>query len=132
MVVSRMKGTVRAELRQVWDFVLAVENYATWRSDLQKAAFIQEKQFVEVTKEGYSTTFTVTAQEPYTRWAFDMENSSLKGHWTGLFTAKGEETEIDFTEEVEPKKWYMRPFVKAFLRKQQALFLADLKKALES
>lgn len=27
-----------------------------------------------------------------------MENDNMKGHWTGIFTQKGEETEVDFTE----------------------------------
>ena len=29
-----------------------------------------------------------------------MENSNMKGHWTGIFASKGEETDIDFTEAV--------------------------------
>ena len=33
-----------------------------------------------------------------------MENSNMKGHWTGIFVSKGEETEVDFTEDVTAKK----------------------------
>ena len=51
-------------------------------------------------------------------------------HWTGGFTAKGSETEIDFTEQVEAKKLLMKPFVKSYLRKQQTQFVADIRKAL--
>lgn len=50
--------------------------------------------------DGYATTFTVTVFDPLKRWEFDMENSNIKGHWTGIFASKGEETEIDFTEAV--------------------------------
>ena len=39
-------------------------------------------------------------------------------------------TEIDFTETVTAKKLFMRPFVKTFLKKQQAQYIADLRKAL--
>ena len=53
--------------------------------------------------------------EPYKRWEFDMENSNMSGHWIGVFTAKGNETQIDFTENVTPKKWIMKPFVKIYL-----------------
>ena len=60
-----------------------------------------------------------------------MENSNIKGHWVGIFTSKGNNTEIDFTENVTPKKWFMKPFVKSYLKKQQAQFVLDLKKALE-
>ncbi len=38
---------------------------------------------------------------------------------------------IDFTENVTPKKWFMKPFVKTYLKKQQKQFVLDLKKALE-
>ena len=55
----------------------------------------------------------------------------MKGHWSGIFTQKCGQTEIDFTEDVTAKKVFMRPFVKAFLKKQQAQYIADLKKALQ-
>lgn len=61
-----------------------------------------------------------------------MENSNMKGHWTGIFAAKGEETEIDFTEDATAKHMIMKPFVKAFLKEQQTLYISDLKKELES
>ena len=44
----------------------------------------------------------------------------MKGHWIGVFTQKGEQTEIDFTEDVTAKKTIMKPFVKAYLKKQQS------------
>ena len=129
MATSNIKALIPSELRQVWDFVLDIENYAAWRSDLSKTEVISDKQFIEYTK-GYPTTFTVTVVEPHRRWEFDMENSNMKGHWSGIFTAKGDETEIDFTEFVEAKKLLMKPFVKSYLKKQQAQFIADIKKAL--
>ena len=54
----------------------------------------------------------------------------MKGHWTGVFTPKGDKTEIEFTEEVTVKKIFFKPFVKGYLKKQQALFVSDLEKAL--
>ena len=128
MAISNRKAMIHSELRQVWDLVLDIENYAAWRSDLSKTEVISDKQFVEYTKDGYSTTFTVTLVEPYRRWEFDMENSNMKGHWIGIFTARGDETEIDFTEQVEAKKLLMKPFVKSYLKKQQAQFVADMMK----
>ena len=130
MAISNIKAMIHSELRQVWDLVLDIEDYAAWRSDLSKTEVISDKQFIEYTKDGYPTTFTVTIVEPYRRWEFDMENSNMKGHWTGIFTAKGDETEIDFTECVEAKKLLMKPFVKLYLKKQQAQFVADIRKAL--
>ena len=60
-----------------------------------------------------------------------MDNTNMTGHWTGVFTSQGEETEIDFTEYVSAKKIFMKPFLKTYLKKQQAQFIMDLKKALE-
>ena len=130
MATSNIKALISGELRKVWEFVLDIENYAAWRSDLSKTEVISDTQFIEYTKDGYSTTFTVTVIEPYKRWEFDMENSNMKGHWIGVFADKENETEIDFTEFVEAKKWFMKPFVKSYLRKQQTQFIEDIRKAL--
>ena len=130
MAVSNTKALIPGELQKVWELVLDIENYGAWRSDLSKTEVISDKKFIEYTKEGYPTTFTETLVEPYRRWEFDMENSNMTGHWTGIFTAKGDETEIDFTERVEAKKWLLKPFVKLYLKKQQAQFVADIRKAL--
>lgn len=129
MAVSNMKAVFQSSIMHVWDIVTSLENYQ-WRSDLSRIEILNDQQFVEYTKDGYPTTFTVTRTEPYKRWEFDMENSNMKGHWTGIFTEKDGLTEIDFTEEVTAKKVIMKPFVKSYLKKQQALYVADLKKAL--
>ena len=131
MAVSNIKALIPGELQKVWELVLNTENYAAWRSDLSKTEAISDKQFIEYTKNGYPTTFTVTLVKPYRRWEFDMENGNMKGHWTGRFTQKGEETEIEFTEDVTAKKFFMKPFVKSYLKKQQAQYIADLEKALQ-
>ncbi len=130
MAVSNTKAVFRHNVQEVWDIVTSLENYQ-WRSDLSRIEVVSETQFIEYTKDGYATTFTITASEPCKRWEFTMENSNMKGHWTGIFTAKGEEMEIDFTEDVTAKHLLMKPFVKGFLKKQQALYISDLTKELE-
>ncbi|MBB5265696.1 ribosome-associated toxin RatA of RatAB toxin-antitoxin module [Catenibacillus scindens] len=131
MATSNIKALIPGELRKVWELVLNVENYGAWRSGLSKTEVISDKHFIEYTKDGYSTAFTVTLVEPYRRWEFDMENSNMTGHWIGIFTDKGNETEIDFTERVEAKTWLLKLLVKSYLKKQQAQFVADIRKALE-
>ena len=130
MARSNIKAVFENDVQTVWNVITDVKNYI-WRTDLSKTEIISDKQFIEYTKNGYATTFTITLFEPYKRWEFDMENSNMSGHWIGVFTAKGNETQIDFTENVMPKKWFMKPFVKSYLRKQQKQFVLDLKKALE-
>ena len=129
MAVSNIKATFQSDIQKTWETVTSLEKYA-WRSDLSKIEIINENQFIEYTKESYATTFTVIEKEPYKRWAFDMENDNMKGHWVGVFTQKGSQTEIDFTEYVTAKKFFMKPFVKSYLKKQQAQYISDLKKAL--
>ncbi len=131
MAVSNIKVTFEQDIHRVWEIVTSLENYA-WRSDLDRIEILNEKQFVEYTKDGFATTFTITVSEPYKRWEFDMDNGNMKGHWTGVFTDLNGKTEIDFTEDVTAKKLLMKPFVKGFLKKQQEQYVADLKKALEN
>lgn len=131
MTTSTIKTLIQSDLHSVWEMVLAVEHYGAWRSDLSRAEVTGENQFIEYTKQGYPTTFTVTATEPYRRWEFDLENSNMRGHWTGVFTPRGQATELAFTEQVTAKKLLMRPFVKTYLKKQQAQFVTDLKAALD-
>lgn len=131
MTTSNIKEIIDSDIRRVWETILSVEKYSQWRSDLSKTEVINEKQFVEYTKDGFPTIFTITVLEPYKRWEFDIENSNIKGHWIGVFTPKGNKTQIDFTECVTVKKIIMRLFVKLYLRKQQSRFIMDLKKALD-
>ena len=129
MAFSNIKAVLQSDIQTVWNVVTSVEGY-TWRSDLGKTEILSEKQFVEYTKDGFATFFTITAAESYKRWEFDMENENMKGHWIGIFTQKGEQTEIDFSEEIIPKKFFMKPFIKSYMKKQQTKFIEDLKKVL--
>ena len=127
MTISNIKDSIDSNIHKVWETVLAVDKYTQWRSDLSKTEVINEEQFIEYTKNGYHTTFTITVVEPHKRWELDMENSNMKGHWVGIFTSIDDKTEIDFTEQVTAKKFYIKPFVKSYLKKQQTQFVMDLK-----
>lgn len=129
MAVSNIKAVLSSDIENVWNIVTSLEDYQ-WRSDLSKIEVVSETEFVEYTKDGYATSFTITNVEPCRRLEFDMENTNMKGHWTGIFTEDNGKTEIDFTERVTAKKFFMKPFVKAFLKKQQESYVSDLRKAL--
>ncbi len=130
MAISNKQVTFSSDIHTVWETVTNVARY-TWRSDLSRTEILSETQFVEYTTNGYATTFTVTALVPYRRWEFDMENDNMKGHWIGVFTPDGANTQVSFTEEVSAKKLLMKPFVKRYLKRQQDRFVADLEKALK-
>lgn len=63
MAISEIKAVFSASVQDAWNIVTSLENYR-WRSDLDKIEKLNEKQFVEYTKDGFFTTFTITASEP--------------------------------------------------------------------
>ena len=83
MRVTR-EALLPAPAERVWQVVTSLEDIA-WRSDLREVNDLGEGRFVEVTKDGVSTTFATTAWEPGRRWAFTLENPSLTGWWEGVF-----------------------------------------------
>lgn len=129
MAISIVKAVFHSDLKTVWSIVTSYENYQ-WRRNLSRIEVVDENQFIEYTKDGYATTFTITVSIPFERWEFDMENSNMTGHWIGVFKGKGSKTEIEFTEDIIAKKLIMKPFVKSYLKKQQEQYVSDLRKAL--
>lgn len=130
MATVNKKAVFSCDIQRVWDVVTSLEHTA-WRSDIERVEIVNETQFVEYTKSGYPTTFTVTAKEKCKRWEFDMENSNMTGHWIGIFSQKDGQTEIDFTEEVTVKKPIMKLLIKSYFKKQQETYIKDLRRALE-
>jgi len=130
MATANMKAEFKTDITKIWEVVTSCTEYA-WRSDLSKIEVVQEgKKFIEYTKDGYPTEFTITVFEPCKRYEFDMKNDNMQGHWCGVFSEENGIVTIDFTEEVYAKKLVMKPFVSMYLKKQQAAYLADLKKVL--
>jgi len=131
MASANIKAIFHCDLEKIWNIITSLENYS-WRSDLSKIEVLEPKRkFVEYTKDGYATTFTITLLEPMKKYEFNMDNENMHGHWVGLFSDDNGETVVDFTENVTAKKLILKPFVGIYLKKQQATYLADLKKALE-
>lgn len=130
MAIANMKASFTSDIARIWNLVTSCEDYE-WRSDLSKIEVTEQgKRFVEYAKDGYPTSFTITVFQPYKRYEFDMENDNMTGHWTGIFSMEKDKVCIDFTENVTAKKLVMKPFVGMYLKKQQATYLQDLKKAL--
>ncbi|MBU5590160.1 SRPBCC family protein [Clostridium sp. MSJ-4] len=131
MAVANIKLELNGDIQTVWGIVTSLEDY-TWRSDLSKVEVLEAgKKFIEYTKNGYSTTFTITKFEPLNRYEFDMDNENMHGNWIGVFSKSNGKTIIDFTENVTPKKMIMKPFVGLYLKKQQSTYVSDLKRLLE-
>lgn len=87
MVTSTLQITLPYPPEQVWQVVTDLTDTA-WRSDIARVERTGPGAFVEYTPAGVATRFTVTAQEPCRRWAFRLENSSLRGRWVGEFAPR--------------------------------------------
>ncbi|GAA3025817.1 polyketide cyclase [Tetragenococcus solitarius] len=130
MVKANIKANFPYNVERVWSTVTNFQN-SSWRSDLSKTEILNARHFIEYTKGGYTTTFNIIVIKPYQRLEFEMENDNMTGYWIGTFSQINGETEIDFTEHVVAKKFYLKPFVKMYLKKQQNAYVKDLEKALQ-
>ena len=136
MTTRNIKSMIQCDIQKVWETILAIEHYPAWRSDVSETEWIDEKQFIEHSPNGYSTTSKITLVKPNKYLELDVENSHTKGHWIIALMPQGSETEIDFTAGVTAKKLSMRPvgksvFEQTYLKKEQAQFVTDLKKYLD-
>ncbi len=131
MAVSNIMAVFPCGAEKVWSVVTDLKDWS-WRSDLSRIEILSEKEFVEYTKDGFAAKFTVTVCEPPKLWEFDMENSNMSGRWRGVFSERDGETTVDFTEDVTPKKLFMKPLVGGYLKKQQSAYIKDLESALKN
>ena len=120
MAISNIKATFPTTIENVWAIVTSLTDYS-WRSDIDKIEVVNDTTFIEYSKTGIATTFTITVCKPLERWEFDMENRNMKGHWVGIFKPKNGYVEIDFTENVSAKKFLLKPFVKTYLKSSNQL-----------
>lgn len=129
MATSQVEAAFPCTLETLWRTVTDLEHTA-WRSDLARVEILDEGHFVEHTRSGYATRFTVTACDAPHFWAFTMENGNMSGSWTGHFEEAANGSRLVCAETVNAKRWWMRPLVPAYLKRQQALYLNDLRRAL--
>lgn len=130
MPTSKVTVHFPCPVEQVWQTATDLTR-TTWRSDLARVEVMDATHFVEHTKNGYATNFTVTVFEPCRRWAFTMENNNMSGAWQGTFETVEGGTRLTCIETVNAKHWWMRPFVPGYLKRQQKLYLNDLRKELD-
>ena len=131
MKKSTITATFKADIKKVWEVVTNNNKYE-WRSDLSKIdVSVDGNSFTEYTKDKFPTKFNITLKKPYERYEFDMTNKNMNGHWIGVFSpVTNNGTQIEFTEEVSVNNPIMNLFVGLYLKKQQSLYIADLKKEL--
>lgn len=127
MATSEMSVCFPCTVERLWQAVTDL-TYTAWRNDLTGVEILDDTHFVEYDKKGYATNFTVTACEPLCLWAFRMENGNMSGTWEGIFEPWEGGARLSCTETVTAKHWWMRPFVPKYLKRQQKLYMDDLRR----
>lgn len=130
MVKSNIKKEFNCDIEKLWNIITDNTNYI-WRSDLSKIEIIDNKHFIEYAKNNYPTYFTITSKENLKEYKFDIENTNIKGKWTGIFKELSNgNVELDFTEEIETDNIIMKLLAKPYLKTQQKRYMKDLEKEL--
>lgn len=125
------KEFLPANIEKVWQVVTDNSQYY-WRSDLDRIELIDDgKKFMEYTKDGFCTIFTITKKIEQKQYEFDMVNKNMSGHWIGTFREVNGGTEITFIEDVKANNLVINLFAGIYLKKQQKQYIEDLKKVLE-
>lgn len=126
MTTATIEFEIEKSVEEVWNVITDLQQYE-WRSDILQIKILDDKTFIEVSKDDIETTFTITSFEVGKRYAFDIDNKNMKGHWIGLFEKTNKGTKVIFEEQVEVKHAIMKLLVKKFLTKQQTIYVDDLR-----
>lgn len=131
MIKSNIKKEFSCEIDRLWNIVTDNTNYI-WRSDLSKIQIIDDTHFIEYTKNNFPTYFTITSKIDLKEYKFNIQNTNIKGKWTGKFEKlESGNVLLDFTEEIETSNIIMKLFAKLYLKNQQKRYMKDLEKAIK-
>ena len=117
-------------VEKAFELVATVEKQMEWRTDLKEVEVISPRQFIEHTKDGYSTYYTVTKMGYNQYWQRTFENENLEGFSLYTFIPKGNKTQFVMTEKARTSKLLMKPYVRNFLKGHQYHYIHNLKEAI--
>lgn len=130
MIKANIKREFSCDKEKLWKIITDNSNYS-WRSDLSKIEIVDDKHFIEYAKNNYPTYFTIISKQKLKEYQFEIENTNIKGKWTGLFKELSNGSmELDFTEEIETNNFIMKLLAKPYLKSQQKRYMKDLEKEL--
>ena len=131
MIKSIIKRKFCCDKNKLWEVITNNSTYS-WRGDLSKIDIIDQTHFIEYDKNNFPTYFTITKKEKLKEYKFDMENTNLKGKWTGHFEELDNgNIELIFIEEIEVNNFIMKLLAKFYLKSQQKKYMKDLEKELK-
>lgn len=130
MATCTIVSKINCDIKRVWQVVTSFKECA-WRSDLKETKILDETHFVEISKNSRQTNFKITLFKPYERLELEIENESINGSWIGNFKEENSQTILNFTENIKPKNILLTPILYFYLKRQQNLYILDLKRVLK-
>lgn len=128
-MISTIEKDFDFDIKIIWDIITDFKKYH-WRSDISKVDILNEKEFIETTKDGYSTNFIIIKEIKFKYLEFKIDNSNMEGYWKGEFLAENGKTKIRFTENLKSKKIWLIPILKIYVKKQQKIYMKNLERYL--
>ncbi len=129
MIKSKIKVKLDFDIVKVWNKITYLENY-TWRSGFGKIKIINNSTFIINSQSKNSTLCKFTFAKLYRQWELKLENKHYFGVIKGFLSGDENHCVIEFDTNLKPKKMFLLPFIKDTLKKQQQIYINDLKKAL--
>lgn len=128
-MISTIEKDFDFDIKIIWDIITDFKKYH-WRSDISKVDVLNEKEFIEITKDGYSTNFIIIKEIKFKYLEFKIDNSNMEGYWKGEFLAENGKTKIRFTENLKSKKIWLIPILKIYVKRQQKIYMKNLERYL--
>lgn len=127
MIQSNIKIELSCDINKLWMIMTDNTKYS-WRSDLSRIKIIDDTRFIEYTKKGYPTAFTIVSKIECKEYRFKMKNTNLEGEWVGsLQSLSNGNVKLELTEKIEVNHFLMKLFAKPYLRHQQKTYIRNLK-----
>lgn len=128
MITVSKKAQFNCSAEQLFRIITNNKEYG-WRSDLERIDIIKGgNSFIEYTKKGVPTLFTVTTRIPNKKYEFKLQNNNLTGKWMGELHDTEGGSEMVVTESIHVKSRLLSLFAPFFLKRQQEIYLKDLTK----
>ena len=130
MAAYGTRTMLNCTVEKAWELVTTLETQMDWREDLKEIEILDSRQFIEHTRDGYITHYTLVKVEERKLWQRTLTNEDMVGQTLYTFVEKGNQTLFTMKENMSTSKLLFKIFVKNYLRSHQYNYIQNLKKAI--
>lgn len=109
----------------VWQVATDLEHTA-WRTDLREIKVLDEEHYLEIGSDGVTSSITVTAKEPYSRYALQVEGRAAFGSRELRLREESGQTVMTLSGEVMGRSALINLMERLYLKKFTREYLRDL------